>query len=120
MAVLPIWRLGWRNQGAFVNIVRLSNWLLTIGILIVVLAVFWSLYAYGVVGTAVAKEGLRPNNVIVCLYSFNNNCDVMEQVARERGAVPYSPFVFWLGVLTFIGSIVLNLALGGRDNAQKG
>jgi TRAP-type mannitol/chloroaromatic compound transport system permease small subunit len=98
----------------------LSNWLLTIGVLIVVLAVFWSLYSYGVVGTAVAKEGLRPNNVIVCLYSFNGKCDAMEQVARERGAVPYSPFVFWLGVLTFVGSIVLNLALGGGDGQQKG
>lgn len=102
------------------QIVRLSNWLLTLGVLIVVAAVFWSLYAYGVVGTAVAKEGLRPNNVIVCLYSFNSNCGVMEQVAKERGALPYSPTFFWLGVLTFVGGIAANLMFGGRGSAHTG
>ena len=102
------------------NITRLSNWLLTIGVLLVVVAVFWSLYTYGVVGTAVASKGLRPNSVIVCLYSFNDSCSLMEQVARERGATPYSPLTFWVGVLLFLGSIVLNLALGGRDSPQKG
>ena len=101
------------------NIERLSNWLLTIGVLIVVVAVFWSLYTYGIVGTAVASKGLRPNTVIVCLYSFSENCELMEQVAEERGTIAYSPMVFWFGVLLFLGSIVLNLALGGRAGESK-
>ena len=102
------------------NITRLCNWLLTIGVLIVVLAVFWSLYAYGIVGMAVAKEGLRPNTVIVCLYTFGGNCDLLEQAATKKGALAYSPAVFWFGVLLFVGSIVLNLTLGGRDDQKKG
>lgn len=101
------------------NIEKLSNWLLTIGVLIVVLAVFWSLYTYGIVGTAVASKGLRPNTVIVCLYSFSENCELMEQVAEERGTIAYSPLLFWFGVLLFIGSIALNLALGGRDGESR-
>ncbi len=101
------------------NIERLSNWLLTIGVLIVVVAVFWSLYTYGIVGTAVASKGLRPNTVIVCLYSFSENCELMEQVAEERGTFAYSPLVFWLGVLLFIASIALNLALGGQVGESK-
>jgi TRAP-type mannitol/chloroaromatic compound transport system permease small subunit len=98
---------------------KLSNWLLTIGVLIVVVAVFWSLYTYGIVGTAVASKGLRPNTVIVCLYSFSENCGLMEQVAEERGTIAYSPMVFWFGVLLFIGSIALNLALGGQAGESK-
>ena len=101
------------------NIEKLSNLLLTLGVLIVVLAVFWSLYTYGIVGTAVASKGLRPNTVIVCLYSFSENCELMEQVAEERGTIAYSPLLFWFGVLLFIGSIVLNLALGGREGESK-
>jgi TRAP-type mannitol/chloroaromatic compound transport system permease small subunit len=102
-----------------VKIEKLSNWLLTIGVLIVVVAVFWSLYTYGIVGTAVASKGLRPNTVIVCLYSFSENCGLMEQVAEERGTIAYSPTVFWFGVLLFIGSIALNLALGGQAGESK-
>lgn len=102
------------------NIEKLSNWLLTIGVFLVVLAVFWSLYAYGVVGMDVAKQGLKPNSVIVCLYSFGGNCALLEQAAAEKGAITYSPIVFWLGVALFLGSIVLNLLLGGRDKGERG
>lgn len=101
------------------NIERLSNWLLTIGVLVVVIAFFWSLYAYGIVGSSVAKDGLRPNNVIICLYSFGGSCTLLEQATTERGAIAYSPIVFWLGVALFLGSIVLNLTLGGRGASDK-
>ena len=102
------------------NITRLCNWLLTIGVLIVVLAVFWSLYAYGIVGMAVASKGLRPNTVMVCLYTFGGNCELLEEAATQKGALAYSPAVFWLGILLFVGSFVVNLTLGGRDDQKKG
>ena len=102
------------------NITRLCNRLLTIGVLIVVLAVFWSLYAYGIVGMAVASKGLRPNTVMVCLYTFGGNCELLEEAATQKGALAYSPAVFWLGILLFVGSFVVNLTLGGRDDLKKG
>jgi TRAP-type mannitol/chloroaromatic compound transport system permease small subunit len=101
------------------NIERLYNWLLTIGVLLVVVAVFWSLYAYGVVGQIVAKDGLRPNTVIVCIYSFGGSCELLEEAATAKGAIAYSPIVFWIGILLFVGSIILNLTHGGRDAADK-
>lgn len=79
------------------------------GVALVILAIFWSLYAYGEVGQMVAAKGLRPANSFHCLMAFGGNCDLLSAAHAEKGTVAYSPLVFWAGVAAVIGSFALNL-----------
>ena len=79
------------------------------GVALVILAIFWSLYAYGEVGQMVAAKGLRPANSFRCLMAFGGTCDLLAAAHAEKGTVAYSPVVFWAGVATVIGSFALNL-----------
>ncbi len=49
---------------------RLPFILFAAGVALVILAIFWSLYAYGEVGRMVAAKGLRPANSFHCLMFF--------------------------------------------------
>jgi TRAP-type mannitol/chloroaromatic compound transport system permease small subunit len=79
------------------------------GVALVIVAIFWSLYAYGLVGQMVASKGLRPANSFHCLMLFGGNCDLLSAAHAENGTVSYSPLVFWIGVAAVIASFALNL-----------
>jgi TRAP-type mannitol/chloroaromatic compound transport system permease small subunit len=87
----------------------LPFFLFTAGVALVILAIFWSLYAYGLVGQSVASKGLRPANSFHCLMIFGGTCDLLSTAHAEKGTTAYSPLVFWFGVAAVIGSFVLNL-----------
>jgi TRAP-type mannitol/chloroaromatic compound transport system permease small subunit len=84
-------------------------WLFALGVALVVLAIFWSLYAYGQVGSLVAGKGLRPGNLFHCLFLFSENCALLGPAHAERGTLAYSPFVFWAGIAAIVASFWLNL-----------
>ena len=87
----------------------LAFFLFAAGVALVILAIFWSLYAYGEVGQMVAAKGLRPANSFRCLMAFGGACDLLAAAHAEKGTVAYSPLVFWAGVAAVIGSFALNL-----------
>lgn len=78
------------------------------GVALVIIAFFWSLYAYGEVGQMIAAKGLRPNNSFHCLVAFGGNCDLLAAAHAEKGTTAYSPMIFWLGVVMVLASFVLN------------
>jgi TRAP-type mannitol/chloroaromatic compound transport system permease small subunit len=83
--------------------------LFAMGVGLIVLAICWSLYAFGQVGRSVASEGLRPVNSFHCLMAFGGDCDLLTTAHAENGTVAYTPLVFWLGVAAVTASFVLNL-----------
>ena len=87
----------------------LAFFLFAAGVALVILAIFWSLYAYGEVGQMVAAKGLRPANSFRCLVAFGGNCDLLTAAHAEKGTLAYSPLMFWAGVAAVIGSFALNL-----------
>lgn len=88
---------------------RLPLFVFAAGVALVILAIFWSLYAYGEVGQMVAAKGLRPANSFHCLMAFGGNCDLLTAAHAEKGTMAYTPLVFWAGVAAVIASFALNL-----------
>ena len=88
---------------------RLSAVLFGVGVAVVLFALFWSLYAYGQVGSLVASKGLRPNTAFPCLFAGFERCAPLAPAHAERGTIAYSPLVFWLGVAAILASFVVNL-----------
>jgi TRAP-type mannitol/chloroaromatic compound transport system permease small subunit len=80
------------------------------GVALIIVAIFWSLYAYGQVGGLVAGKGLRPNRIFICLFADLARCEPLGPAHEQRGTTPYSPLVFWLGVAAILGSFAINLA----------
>ena len=79
------------------------------GVALVIAAIFWSLYAYGLVGQMVASKGLRSANTFHCLILFGGNCDLLAAAHATKGTYAYTPLVFWAGVAAVIASFVINL-----------
>lgn len=94
---------------------RLSLFLFGGGVALVILAIFWSLYAYGLVGGLVAGKGLRPNQVFICLFGPFERCAPLAAAHAERGTIAYSPWLFWLGAIAILASFWLNLAKRSPD-----
>lgn len=94
---------------------RLSLFLFGGGVVLIILAIFWSLYAYGLVGGLVAGKGLRPNQVFICLFGPFERCAPLAGAHAERGTLAYSPWLFWVGALAIIASFWLNLAKRSSD-----
>ena len=88
---------------------RLSAVLFGAGVAILLLALFWSLYAYGQVGSLVASKGLRPNTAFPCLFWYFERCAPLATAHAERQTLAYTPLLFWLGVAAIVASFVLNL-----------
>jgi TRAP-type mannitol/chloroaromatic compound transport system permease small subunit len=94
---------------------RLSLVLFAGGVAVILLAIFWSLYAYGQVGGLVASKGIRPNSTFVCLFSAFEHCAPLALAHAERGTIAYSPWLFWVGVAAIVASFWLNIAKRSPD-----
>jgi TRAP-type mannitol/chloroaromatic compound transport system permease small subunit len=79
------------------------------GVALLLAAIFWSLYSYGLVGQLVAAKGLRPTNAFVCVTLWTDQCQLLAAAHAEKGTMPYSPIVFWAGVVAILLSFVFNL-----------
>ena len=91
---------------------KLDRWafaLFALGVAVIVVAIVWSLYAYGEVGRLVASKGLRPNNSFICLVSWAERCALLKQAHASKGSLAYTPLTFWAGVALILGSFVLQL-----------
>lgn len=88
---------------------RLPFFLFAAGVALVIVAIFWSLYAYGEVGQMVAAKGLRPANSFGCLMLWSARCELLTLAHAEKGTMAYTPLVFWAGVAAVIASFALNL-----------
>ena len=87
----------------------LAFFLFAAGVALVIVAIFWSLYAYGLVGQMVGSKGLRPANSFHCLMLSGGTCDLLSAAHAEKGTIAYTPLVFWAGVVAVIASFVVNL-----------
>lgn len=96
------------------SVQRWTTITLGFGVALLVAAIFWSLYVYGQVGQSLISKGLRPPAVIHCLTGTGEVCDLMADAAHQKGVIPYTPLVFWAGVLVFIASLVITYFYGGR------
>lgn len=96
------------------SVQRIATFTLGFGVFLVLAAVYWSLHTYSSAGTAIIGKGLRPPEVIHCLYGGGADCDLMDAAAAAKGVPVYNPLLFWIGVAIFIGSLALNALFGGR------
>jgi len=96
---------------------RVTAILFGVGVAIVLVSIFWSLHAYSQVGSLVASKGLRPNKVFLCLFGAFDRCDPLIAAHRERGTIPYSPWIFWLGLLAIVASFAMNLKKRSPDES---
>ena len=83
--------------------------LFALGVLALVGAIFWSLQAYGLVGSMVAAKGVRPNSLFPCLLFFTERCELLNAAHAERGTLAYSQVLFWAGIVAIVLSFVINL-----------
>ena len=91
---------------------KLDRWaftLFSLGVAIIVVAMFWSLSAYGEVGRMVASKGVRPNSSFLCFVSWAERCGVLAEAHATKGTLAYSPLAFWAGVAMILTSFVLQL-----------
>lgn len=91
---------------------KLDRWafaLLGLGVAVIMVAMFWSLSAYGEVGRMVASKGLRPNNSFACFVSWAERCNLLSAAHAEKGTIAYSPLAFWAGVVLILSSFVLQI-----------
>ncbi len=88
---------------------HVAFWLFAGGVLVISLAVFWSLSAYGEVGRMVASKGLRPNNAFACFVAWPERCALLDAAHAEKGTIAYSPLAFWAGIAMILVSFVLQL-----------
>jgi TRAP-type mannitol/chloroaromatic compound transport system permease small subunit len=88
---------------------RVAFALFALGVAVIVVAMFWSLSAYGEVGRMVASKGVRPNSSFACFVWWPERCDVLAAAHAEKGTIAYSPLAFWAGVLLILVSFVLQL-----------
>jgi TRAP-type mannitol/chloroaromatic compound transport system permease small subunit len=79
------------------------------GVALLIIAIFWSLFAFGEVGRLVGPKGLRPNNSFICMIGFSEKCNLLAAAHAEKGTTPYSPLVFWSGLLAIAASFWLNV-----------
>ena len=98
---------------------RICLALFALGVSAIVGAIFWSLYSYGVAGQVLIAQGVRPTNVIHCLYGNDGNCRLIPQAATAKGTIAYSPLLFWAGFALLLTSVVTNLAHNGRSEAER-
>jgi TRAP-type mannitol/chloroaromatic compound transport system permease small subunit len=89
------------------------------GVALLVLAILWSLYSYGVVGQLVVAKGLRPNQVFHCMYGWGGNCVELNAAHAAKGTIAYWPATFWLGVVSILASFWLNLRKRMPDEAWE-
>jgi TRAP-type mannitol/chloroaromatic compound transport system permease small subunit len=87
---------------------RLALVLLAAGVALIIGAIFWSLYAYGLVGQLVISKGVRANGIAPCLVWTSEYCSVIADAHREKGTTAYSPLMLWAGVVAVIASFVIN------------
>jgi TRAP-type mannitol/chloroaromatic compound transport system permease small subunit len=91
---------------------KLDRWafaLFGLGVAVIMVAMFWSLSAYGEVGRMVASKGLRPNNSFACFVSWAERCSLLDAAHAEKGTIAYSPLAFWAGVALIFSSFVLQI-----------
>ena len=85
---------GIRPHSGVVKSTRLSLLLFGGGVVATMFALFWSLYAYGLVGGLVASKGLRPNQVFMCLFGPFERCTPLPFTDSLCGAIAGRPFIF--------------------------
>ena len=91
---------------------KLDRWafaLFALGVAVIVVAMFWSLAAYGEVGRMVASKGLRPNNSFACFVSWAERCALLKEAHASKGTLAYTPLAFWAGVAMIVASFGLQL-----------
>ena len=91
---------------------KLDRWafaLFALGVAVIVVAIFWSLSAYGEVGRVVASKGLRPNNSFVCFVWWAERCALLGEAHAKKGTIGYSPLAFWAGITMILASFWLQL-----------
>ena len=96
---------------------RLPFFLFAAGVALVILAICWSLYAYGEVGQMVGPKGLRPANSFHCLMGFGGTCDLLTAAHAEKGTTAYTPLIFWAGLAAIVASFYLNLRKQSADES---
>ena len=87
----------------------LAFFLFAAGVALIVVAICWSLYAYGQVAQTLTSRVLRPASSFHCLIAFGGNCDLLAASHAAKGTIAYTPLVFWAGVAAVIASFVVNL-----------
>lgn len=87
----------------------LAVFIFAAGVALVIGAIFWSLYAYGLVGSMVASKGLRPANSFHCVLVFGGDCNLLAEAHATKETIPYSPLMFWAGIALVIASFAVNL-----------
>lgn len=91
---------------------KLDRWaffLFAVGVGLIMVAIFWSLHAYGNVGQMVGPKGLRPNNSFACFVIWAERCQLLTTAHAEKGTLAYTPLTFWAGAAAIIGSFFLQL-----------
>lgn len=88
---------------------KLAFSIFSAGVALIIVAIFWSLYAYSEVGQMVASKGLRPANAFACMVSWVERCDLLSAAHAEKGTIAYSPLIFWAGIAAIVASFILQL-----------
>ena len=89
------------------DIKKLTDNLLLLGILITIGAVVWWVIFYSQV---TSELGTDLGEAFSCLYSSEGGCGFVSGVAQMGGMTPYNPMVFWIGSGLLGLGILLNIS----------
>ena len=96
---------------------RLPFILFAAGVALVIFAICWSLYSYGLVGQLLVSKGLRPAQTFPCLFLYTQSCSLLGPAHAVKGTLAYTPLVFWAGVVAIAVSFWMNLRKQSPDEA---
>lgn len=90
------------------DIKKLTEILIGIGILVIAVAfIWWATFYTQVTG---ARSSL-PMDALRCLYSSGGPCGVIVGIARLSGGTPYNPTLFWVGIIVLGVGLILKYSL---------
>ncbi len=90
------------------DIKKLTNILIMIGILVIAGALLWWATFYTQV---MGKGSSLPIDALLCLYSSSGHCGFIASLARLSGGTPYNPTLFWIGIIVLGVGIILKYSL---------
>jgi TRAP-type mannitol/chloroaromatic compound transport system permease small subunit len=100
------------------NIRKLSGASLGFGLFLIFIAIIWTLQLYADVVRQLMGKGVQIKHAIACLYSLGTPCGVPPDKAPVIGFDSAAPYLFWIGLILFVVSVVVLLMVRPAPSAN--
>jgi hypothetical protein len=94
------------------DVKKLAKILVSGGLVAVIAAIIWWASFYGPI---VKHLGGNLSSAYSCIYSSGGGCSIASDIAQFVGKTPYSPVLFWVGVVSCGVGVLIKSTLKKQD-----